>query len=206
MIKHLLTFAAAVSLSLDASAGYIQYNLSGPGLMGSDSSILVLREEDKSVAFFSISTQIGRFSPHDRGEYYHQNHLIEATTSFRGLGPTNMYMSDVMQEEHTNFMWLTFSRGNGPKIFDYSMRLVSLPGPQAPYPDMHPRRDFTTTGTAVEVELSPFLAAGLDEMLENQLYLPRLVPSFVRVPEPASMALMVIGALAVINARRRRKA
>jgi hypothetical protein len=206
MIKHFLSFAAAVSLSFDASAGYIQYNLSGPGLSGPDPGILVIREEDKSVAFFSIHTQVGHFAPHDQGEYYHQNHILQATTSFRGLGPTNVVMRDVMQEEHTNFMWLTFSRGNGPKSFDYSMRLVSEPGPYAPYPDQHPLRDFTTTGTAVEVELSPFLAAGLDWMLENQLDLPRLVPGYVGVPEPASMALMMIGALGVINAGRRRKA
>lgn len=210
MIRKLITLATGTLLSLNASAGYVQYELSGPGVSGQNNSfgksIMLIREEDKSVAFFNIVTNLGIFRPQERGESYHQNSLIETTTSFMDLGPTNMYMRDLQQEEYSSQMWLLFSSGQQAGMFNYTMRILRNPGPQSPYPNLIPRLDTTYTGSAKQVAVDADLANILDN--SNQFLLPRDIPYFdaTQVPEPVSIALFAIGAAAAAGATRRRKA
>ena len=201
MFKKIIAAAAASLLSTAASAGYVQYNLDG-----SADGTLVIRDEDKSVAFFSISTGVAGFTPQDVGDYYHTNYLIETTTSFTGLGPTNIYMRDIWQEDITATMWLMFSEGDAAGTYNYSMRVMTGPGPYfaGPRDYVFPRRDVTYTGTATQVELSPWMVSTIES---GQFDIRRDIPYYdpTQVPEPASAALFGIGALGAAALRRRRK-
>lgn len=207
MFKKMGVFFAGALLSLSASAGYVQYALYGlhsaSGIPIDTTSTLIIREEDKSVAYFSIYTNNDWFHPQDREGGYHRNALIETTTSFTGMGPTNMYMQDISPEEHTKQMWLLFSEGATANTYDFTLRVQRRPGPEAPYPSIGPWADVTFFGTARQVDVDPSLVESID-FYNIRRDIPYYDPT--QVPEPASLALLGIGVLSAMRTRRRQKA
>ncbi len=200
MIKSLIALATGAFFSLNASAGYVKYDLQGP-LSGS----IVQHDTDKSIAYFNLDLTIDGVGRPFRMNLSPQQsegttRITYATTSFRDQGPTNFGIySDFGADQYTN-LGVTFSQafdGAFSYVANYTSSIFFNEG----------FRDFAGqhTGYAQIGVMNPQFAAELDE---NGGYYETLngliVPAFV--PEPGSMALLAIGAIGFLNIRRRRKA
>ncbi len=200
MIKSILTLAAGAMFSMHASAGYVQYDLNGPL-----SGYFIQHDTDKSIAYFNVNLFIdGTFRPFRMNLSPQQSEggtqLTFATTSFRGPGPTNFGIGSNFGADQETILGVTFSRGTAGAfnyVADYKSSIFFDTGWEN-----FAGRHFGSASVGV---VDPMLAAELDrtggyyETLHT-----RIIPTFV--PEPSSIALLAIGAVGLLNMRRRRQA
>jgi len=136
----------------------------------------------------------------------HYGLLISATTSFQGMGPTNMLLVNEWFTADRAIVRLLFSEGDPdmPGTFNYVLNAHITPGR---YETQFEPFDYQRKGYAVQVPVEQLLVDWVtkpDSPLEriNKIY-PYFDP--VNVPEPASLALFGAGALGVAAIGRRRK-
>jgi hypothetical protein len=197
MIKSIIALAAGALFSVDASAGYVQYDLNGP-LSGH----VIQHDTDKSIAYFNLDLSIDGVGRPFRMWLAPQagdgsTQLTYATTSFRGQGPTNFGIySDFGADQYTS-LGVTFSKGvNGgfSYVANYTSSIFFIGGFQ----------DFAGQhiGSASVGIVNPRFAAELDELggYYDTLY-THIIPTFV--PEPGSITLLAIGAIGFLSTRRR---
>jgi hypothetical protein len=201
VIKKAMAFAVTAMFSLNASAAYVQYQLRGDA-----SGTILMDDTTRSVLFYSV----GRFTMHDSMDIFHYGDIISATTSFTGMGPTNLLMWNEWVEDDLSIGRLLFGAGDPgkPGTFNWSLSYDVARARDSSWPTSFKGAHYVQTGFATEVPVSQFL---VDEITgPNGFYAPvhKVLPYFdpVNVPEPTTLGLVAIGALGAAGAARRRKA
>lgn len=198
MIKKIIVLAAGALLSMNASAGYVQYNLTGPV-----SGFFIQHDDDKTIAMY----ELGVVADHVWARFFPSggfDNITGASTVFRGAGPTNFSIYDDLTDYYFSNLDIGFS-SDGAGGYNYSARYGQQPIPGLPiYAPSFPLT-ITLTGHATLGTVSPFMAGSLDSQNGYADGLRRIVPTLIEVPEPTSLALFAIGALGAAGVARRRK-
>lgn len=207
MIKKMMALAATALFSLNASAGYVQYDFSGP--IG---GYFIQHDDDQSIAFYYIDVPASvlgwpinlNFRP-IFGEG--ADVITSETTYFRKNGPTNFSIFDDFGGDKSYGLSVDFSRANGGN-FAYKADFGG-----SIYMDVGQGGSFypisgSLTGTASKSIVPAGMAQMLDDLGGYYDGVPDRTPKYIgprQVPEPGSIALFVIGALGAASAARRRR-
>lgn len=210
MIKQIVALAATALFSMNASAGYVRYDLdygsSDTGLEG----FIVQHDTDQSIALFSFQLNDPSKGNGYFGQYFFPLDtegcvcLVSASTRFRNSGPTNFSIEDGFGADHSTNLSVTFARATGGS-FKYTAKYT------ADLYENQPPEYFTGTlsGFATRGTVDPLLASYLDSVGGYEVGVPRIIPTYIgpgQVPEPTSIALFALGAASLVSAARRRKA
>lgn len=205
MFKKILCALSLAAASGYASAGYIQYNISGPALSG----VIIQHDDDKSIAYYKLDALIpdapssSTFKlPINSFQGEGSNSLTGAKTSFLGAGPTNFtYYGNFGGDQFTNFK-ISFSEYDTlTSIFtaQISTSIYFTGGFQF--------FSYDYTGLAKVGVVDPIFASNLDYLGGYSEGVPKIVPQYQAsafVPEPSALALLLIGALGAGAVKRRR--
>ena len=212
MIKKVLALAATALFSLDASAGYVQYNFSGPV-----SGFFVQHDDDQTIAYYRFSLPYGEGPSGPVGGHFMPmsgdgvDTNIAATTHFHHNGPTNFTVFDNygspypgMQEATVKLDFYRSTGGDFSYTADFTAKLPYV-GPNGwetwPFSGH-------LTGSVTEVPADPLMTAYFDSVGGYEVGVGKIVPAYIgahNVPEPASLALFAVGALGAAGALRYRK-
>lgn len=203
-MKKLIALATTALLSLNASAGYVQYDFTGP-----ITGFLIQHDNDGSVAFYNMVAQVPMPSLGDDRWFQiypmYENAMLASTTHFRnGNGPTNFTNYDSNDGTIDTQIKVTFKRstgGNFEYTANYSAGLWMWDG-------WH-RSTGVLKGLVTKAEIHPSLAASLDYYGGYDKLVTPVVPTYigpVPVPEPGSLALLTIGLIGAAGLRKRQHA
>ncbi|MGF6276228.1 hypothetical protein ABIB38_004639 [Massilia sp. UYP11] len=218
MIKKCLAFAVTLLTSLNASASYTKYEFTGGLLDG----YFVQRDDNQAIAHFSFNMTtlmtayldpnydsgppMTLLSRHQFYPFFNDGAklLTAASTYFGPGGPTNFTIHDDFGGDQVTDFSIRFtqaSEGTFIYTFDYSRWMYLTAG--------YAVGSGSYSGAVMEVPMPEYMSNELDN--DGGYYpgvpiiVPELIGSPVEVAEPASVALISMGALCVAGLARRRR-
>lgn len=194
---------AAATLSLNASAGMVQYDFSGTfGDGATIGGFFVQNTDDKSVAFYDFSLQGGGTLAQHFAASGSMDNLIGAFTHFSGAGPTTFAVFDDQDVSMHNVVLEFYS---SPTAGQYRMRAAYAQSwiPVFPSPGGS-AFDELLNGVATVGALDDNLRQSLESgQLDVRHFVPQYVPEPESVPEPGTLAMLLLGAAGIFGMRRR---
>ena len=201
MLKKILLLAAGAVFSLNASAGYIAYNLGG----GVSGTIIQNDVTDQIVSYNLTLSLADAAAPYPTrlgfsGRQGEGSDRLGATgTYFAGDGPTNFTLSsDFGGDQFTSFNLDFASADNGG--FSYTGKFASSVYAYLGFKNF----SGNLSGSATLGTVSPGVAQYLDENGgANGSPVTYIGPT--QVPEPGSLALLGLGVLGMASLRRKQR-
>lgn len=213
MIKKLLALAAGAVFSLNASAGYIQYNFADGPVTG----YFIQHDDDRSIADYFITVPLSGFPTNISAGFTPTTNsgagigtVTAASTSFLNDGPTNFTVFDNVDFDNESILSIHFSMSPEGKFSytgQYSHKQIYATGNGGTYEWLS--SSGTVAGLVTQGAVDPGTIRDLDASDGYENGVTPIIPTYVgagEVPEPASLALLAIGALGAAGAARRRKA
>jgi hypothetical protein len=203
MIKKLIALAATALFSLNASAGYVQYDFSYGSPNNGLTGYVIQHDTDQSLAAFSLWLNDpnkdfgGQLQP-----FFGEGaiSLTSASTYFRNHGPTSFTVYDNYGEDHITEYTVDITRGikgNFQYTASYTANLyVSERWVSG-----------TVSGIVIKGTVDPNMVTYLDQYGGYEPGVRPIVPELIKrneVPEPASLALLAFGAVGLAGARQRK--
>lgn len=211
MIKKIVALAATALFSLNATAGYVQYDFSGP-ITGH----FIQHDDDLSIADYRfyypvtglpVPSQDG-FSPiRNSGDGYDTN--TAASTYFMSNGPTNFSTFDNFNNDGDSYFSVKFSQavdGKYAYTAQYSLTRKYTASTGSGF-DWY-KTSGELSGFVTSSAVSASTARDLDAIGGYHEGVSRRIPAYIAatdIPEPASIALMALGGIGIAGALRRRK-
>ncbi|SFU73552.1 PEP-CTERM sorting domain-containing protein [Pseudoduganella namucuonensis] len=193
--------------SLSAQAGFIQYDFSGVTFSdgGQLNGYFVQNTANKAVAYFDLAVSGG--SAMHAAEFFpsgSMSNISAASTHFSGAGPTNF---SVFNNQDTILYKLALSFGSTSTAGTYRVFGSNSQSPQAEPAWMYgePGSRTIVSGQVTEGVILQGLLAYLEagDVPEINDIIPLYSPEPEQVPEPGSLALLMLGAAGMLAARRK---
>jgi hypothetical protein len=205
MIKtKLAIFLAAATLSLSAHAGFVQYNLSGAGFAdgGSLSGYFVQNTDDQSIAYFRLAVSGGNLFAAEFFPSGLMSNIGAASTYYTGAGPTNF---SAFNDQDVTYHSISLAFGHSSAPGNYFISGINAESGQISNP---PYSRVVSNGKLVIGTIDPLLLASLESGPLQEIFhiVPNLIPEPAAVPEPGSLALLMLGMAGVLGARRTKPA